>query len=52
MVKAVNKPGILEPVDIQSIFDQWLITLEMTWQTVKPNNLDMHYFRSSFMDGH
>jgi hypothetical protein len=52
MVKAVNKPDILDPVDIQRFFDQCIITLKMTWQPVTPNNIDMHYLRSSFMDGH
>jgi len=45
MVKAVNKPDISEPVDIQRIFGQCIITLGMTWQPVTPDNLDMHYLR-------
>lgn len=46
MVTAVNKPDILEPVDIQRIFDQNLITSEMTWQPVTHKAIDMHYLRS------
>jgi hypothetical protein len=46
MVKAVSKPDILEPADIQRIFGQGqcIITPGMTWQPVTPGNLDMNYF--------
>jgi len=46
MVKAVNKTDILEPVDIQPILGQCIITPGTTWQPVTPDNLDMRYLCS------
>jgi len=46
MVKAFKKPDISEPVDIQRILGQCIITLGATWQPVTPDNLDMRYLRS------